>query len=118
MQDGRLVGAVTHVLVANPAEGYGIFLENMADHGGISACEDREVWSIGSGPPARVYRDFLCKTIDRRGGGLILYRKGSIEAKGVADRKHSIEREKDGESDEIRILWWQAAGRHTGDAAP
>ena len=29
LQDGRLVGAVTHVLVANPAEGYGIFLENM-----------------------------------------------------------------------------------------
>ena len=29
IQDGRLVGAVTHVLVANPTEGYGIFIENM-----------------------------------------------------------------------------------------
>ena len=29
IQDGKLVGAVTHVMVANPAEGYGIFIENM-----------------------------------------------------------------------------------------
>ena len=29
IQDGKLVGAVTHVMVANPTEGYGIFIENM-----------------------------------------------------------------------------------------
>jgi stage IV sporulation protein B len=29
IQDGKLVGAVTHVMVANPREGYGIFIENM-----------------------------------------------------------------------------------------
>ena len=29
IQDGKLIGAVTHVLVSNPAEGYGIFIENM-----------------------------------------------------------------------------------------
>ncbi len=29
IQDGRLVGAVTHVLVNDPARGYGIFIENM-----------------------------------------------------------------------------------------
>ena len=29
LQDGKLVGAVTHVLINNPAVGYGIFLENM-----------------------------------------------------------------------------------------
>ena len=29
IQDGRLVGAVTHVMVADPTEGYGIFIENM-----------------------------------------------------------------------------------------
>ena len=29
IQDGKLVGTVTHVLVANPTEGYGIFIENM-----------------------------------------------------------------------------------------
>ncbi len=29
IQDGKLVGAVTHVLVAKPTEGYGIFIENM-----------------------------------------------------------------------------------------
>ena len=34
IQDGRLVGAVTHVLVGDPAEGYGIFIENMFDAGG------------------------------------------------------------------------------------
>jgi stage IV sporulation protein B len=29
IQDGKLVGAVAHVMVANPTEGYGIFIENM-----------------------------------------------------------------------------------------
>ena len=29
IQDGKLVGAVTHVLIGNPAVGYGIFVENM-----------------------------------------------------------------------------------------
>ena len=29
IQNGKLVGAVTHVMVANPMEGYGIFIENM-----------------------------------------------------------------------------------------
>ena len=29
IQDGKLVGAVTHVMVNNPTEGYGIFIENM-----------------------------------------------------------------------------------------
>ena len=35
IQDGKLVGAVTHVMVANPTEGYGIFIENM-----LSAASD------------------------------------------------------------------------------
>ena len=29
IQNGKLVGAVTHVMIANPTEGYGIFIENM-----------------------------------------------------------------------------------------
>ena len=29
IQDGRIVGAVTHVLVNDPTRGYGIFIENM-----------------------------------------------------------------------------------------
>ena len=29
IQDGKFVGAVTHVMIANPTEGYGIFIENM-----------------------------------------------------------------------------------------
>lgn len=32
LQNGKLVGAVTHVLVNNPTEGYGILAENMLAH--------------------------------------------------------------------------------------
>jgi stage IV sporulation protein B len=31
IQGGKLVGAVTHVLINDPAKGYGIFIENMLD---------------------------------------------------------------------------------------
>lgn len=31
IQDGRLVGAVTHVFVSDPTRGYGIFIENMLE---------------------------------------------------------------------------------------
>ena len=31
IQDGKLVGAVTHVLVNDPQTGYGIFIENMLE---------------------------------------------------------------------------------------
>ena len=31
IQDGKLIGAVTHVLVGDPTTGYGIFIENMLD---------------------------------------------------------------------------------------
>ena len=34
LQDGRLIGAVTHVLVNDPTKGYGIFIENMLDAAG------------------------------------------------------------------------------------
>ena len=29
LQDGKLIGAVTHVFVNDPTKGYGIFIENM-----------------------------------------------------------------------------------------
>jgi stage IV sporulation protein B len=29
IQDGKIVGAVTHVLINDPTTGYGIFIENM-----------------------------------------------------------------------------------------
>ena len=29
IQNGKLVGAVTHVLVGDPSRGFGIFIENM-----------------------------------------------------------------------------------------
>ncbi len=32
IQNGRIVGAVTHVLVNDPTRGYGIFIENMFEH--------------------------------------------------------------------------------------
>ena len=31
VQDGKLIGAVTHVLIDDPTQGYGIFIENMLD---------------------------------------------------------------------------------------
>ncbi|MBR6826411.1 MAG: PDZ domain-containing protein [Oscillospiraceae bacterium] len=34
IQDGKLIGAVTHVLVDDPTMGYGIFIENMLDAAG------------------------------------------------------------------------------------
>ena len=34
IQDGKLIGAVTHVLVSSPETGYGIFIENMLDAAG------------------------------------------------------------------------------------
>ncbi len=32
IQNGKLIGAVTHVMVADPTEGYGIFIENMLEN--------------------------------------------------------------------------------------
>jgi hypothetical protein len=37
IQDGKLVGAVTHVLVNDPTRGYGIFIENMLEAAGQKA---------------------------------------------------------------------------------
>ena len=34
IQDGKLVGAVTHMLVNDPTRGNGIFIENMLDAAG------------------------------------------------------------------------------------
>ena len=33
IQDGKIIGAVTHVLVNDPTRGYGIFIETMLEHG-------------------------------------------------------------------------------------
>ena len=32
IQDGKIIGAVTHVLVQDSTKGYGIFIENMLSH--------------------------------------------------------------------------------------
>jgi stage IV sporulation protein B len=34
IQDGKLVGAVTHVFVNDPTRGYGIFMETMLEEAG------------------------------------------------------------------------------------
>lgn len=34
LQNGRIVGAVTHVLLNDPTRGYGIFIGNMLDMAG------------------------------------------------------------------------------------
>ncbi len=34
LQDGKLVGAVTHVLVNNPAKGYGLHIDDMLEAAG------------------------------------------------------------------------------------
>ncbi|MBQ7053826.1 MAG: hypothetical protein IJN97_01250 [Oscillospiraceae bacterium] len=31
LQNGKIVGAITHVLINNPEKGYAIFIENMLD---------------------------------------------------------------------------------------
>ncbi len=42
VQDGKLIGAVTHVLVNSPEKGYGIFIENMLNEANIiDLCEKR-----------------------------------------------------------------------------
>ena len=35
IQNGKLVGAVTHVMVGDPTTGYGIFIENMLNAANI-----------------------------------------------------------------------------------
>ena len=44
VQDGRLVGAVTHVFINDPRRGYGIFAENMIE----------TVWSLAKAPSGKV----------------------------------------------------------------
>jgi len=39
LQNGKLVGAVTHVLVNDASRGYGILIENMLDAAGLKAAE-------------------------------------------------------------------------------
>jgi stage IV sporulation protein B len=34
IQNGKLIGAVTHVFVNDPTRGYGIFIENMLSEAG------------------------------------------------------------------------------------
>jgi len=34
IQNGKLIGAVTHVLINEPTRGYGIFIENMLEAAG------------------------------------------------------------------------------------
>ena len=59
IQDGKLIGAVTHVLIANPMEGYGIFIENMleATQQGV---QPKAAWpsAVGVAPQLNSFRNF------------------------------------------------------------
>jgi stage IV sporulation protein B len=46
IQDGKPVGAMTHVLVNTPTTGYGIFIENMLDVAGRTVRNGRFALSI------------------------------------------------------------------------
>ena len=49
MQDGKIVGAVTHVLVNDPMRGYGIFIESMMDHKmGKNYREKIDIWKVNT----------------------------------------------------------------------
>ena len=56
LQDGRIIGAVTHVMVNDPTMGYGILIETMLKQGDAQAspclelctiADRREAWSAG-----------------------------------------------------------------------
>ena len=49
LQDGKLVGAVTHVLVNDPTRGYGIFIENMLEAAGLPM-GPLQICFLASGP--------------------------------------------------------------------
>ncbi|MFZ5943411.1 MAG: SpoIVB peptidase [Bacillota bacterium] len=48
IQDGRLVGAVTHVFVNDPTRGYGIYIENMLREAGIIEDNARSDENLGA----------------------------------------------------------------------
>lgn len=45
LQNGRLVGAVTHVLVNDPTRGYGIFAQTMLEQAEqVATAENEQIW--------------------------------------------------------------------------
>lgn len=60
LQDGRLVGAVTHVLVNDPTRGYGVYAVWMAKAAGIVARPDSDrhpSWAVFEGHPLPAAND-------------------------------------------------------------
>jgi stage IV sporulation protein B len=49
IQNGKLVGAVTHVTVNDPTKGYGIFIENMLNAANIPWRRHRNNNIVGTG---------------------------------------------------------------------
>jgi stage IV sporulation protein B len=41
IQNGKIIGAVTHVLINEPTRGYGIFIENMLEEALYGDCRGR-----------------------------------------------------------------------------
>lgn len=79
IQNGRLIGAVTHVFVNDPTRGYGIFIEWMLQEGGVLPQES--AWNSHPGA-FRVHRPGLAGP----SGNLDLARKTAISFVGIADR--------------------------------
>ena len=50
LQNGKLVGAVTHVMINDPAQGYGIFAENMPTRAGSGVNRDEIDFDPGYHP--------------------------------------------------------------------
>ena len=48
IQDGKLIGAVTHVFVQDSSKGYGIFIENMLDciEGNAADIKGKSIWEL------------------------------------------------------------------------
>ena len=44
IQNGKVVGAITHVLVNDPTRGYGIFIENMLEHWVRAVGREKDFW--------------------------------------------------------------------------
>ena len=74
IQDGKLVGAVTHVLVNDPTTGYGIFIENMLDAAGKKRGTVKHHYGSGGSPEAEKAQQ--CKRPKGRRNNAVVERTG------------------------------------------
>lgn len=63
IQDGKLVGAVTHVLVNDPTRGYGVLSEMMLEEAGLLPEQKREILQDIMVLFLKTVHDMLCSKI-------------------------------------------------------